>query len=220
MPAYTSEDLTDDINRSEAHADSMQEWWESAHRRDHEYWLSGTPGREIWERLGVRDRLNTGISVLNIGIGLGRCTRDLVDLGCAVSVLDVTPVALERVADVAKGWTNAAELPVSHFDLALSHLVAQHMPDFDFQDQIRYVLRALRPDGLFAFQYATGVDGQCSPQFRNYAKSGAIRRRPQDIVNVVSLCGGRVVNQFQRETHPCGTVWWVAHVVHAQSNCS
>jgi SAM-dependent methyltransferase len=217
MNDYSQLGLTNDIDRSEAARASMTDWWDIAQQKDHAFWLSGTPGEEIWARLGVRERLSSGVSVLNIGVGLGRCTRELAALGCHVSVLDISPRAIERVSDVAAGWIRPEDLPAERFNLALSHLVMQHMPDFDVQDQIAHVIRSLTPDGLFAFQYTAGADGQCTPQYRNYAKSGAIRRRPADIENVVSQCGGRLVGHFQRETHACGTQWWVAHVVRADS---
>jgi SAM-dependent methyltransferase len=47
-----------------------------------------------------------------------------------------------------------ALLPSSHYDLAISHLTAQHMTDEDLREQIREVTRALKVGGIFSLHLA------------------------------------------------------------------
>lgn len=192
----------------------VKDWWDIAHKTDHAYWLSGTPGEEVWKRLGVRDRLKPGLRVLNIGVGLGRDTRELVALGCNVSVLDISETALERVKDVAAGWIDPAQLPDNTFDLALSHLVAQHQADLTLQEQIENVLRSLKPGCMFAIQYAAHAHTS-HLQGRDQIQQGSVYRKPGDFAALVHASGGAIADTFERETFPCGTIHYVAYIVRA-----
>ncbi len=207
--------LEADLSRSEGARETPAQWWNWAHEHDEPYWLSGTSGPEVWKRLGVENRLTLGASVLNIGVGLGRCTRQLAARGCEVSVLDISDVALERVADVAPGYlaSDLEALPSSSFDVALSHLVAQHMNDADLEAQIRHVVRALVPDGLFAIQYLRNVNDIELDQSNTYnVKSGSICRSQAAFDALAERAGGQVIATFERDSFAGGTVFMVAHI--------
>jgi 2-polyprenyl-3-methyl-5-hydroxy-6-metoxy-1,4-benzoquinol methylase len=211
------EALGRELDVSEGNRESADDWWNRAHERGHTYWLSGTPGQEVWERLAVLNRLVAGARVLNVGVGLGHCTRSLAERGCKVSALDISPVALKNVADVTvKGYlaSNLEDLPSNTFDTALSHLVAQHMTDLDLEAQIRHVVRALRPDGVFAVQYAADAHGHTYDQaVLHHVKSGSIRRTQAHFDALVEDAGGLVEHTYRRETHEGGIIWLVAHIV-------
>lgn len=213
---YTTEGTVAEIHRSEGEAESIHQWWDRAHETDHAYWLSGTAGAEVWHRLDVIDRLGPDAQVLNIGVGLGRCTRALWLRRCNVSVLDISPVALARVDDIATGYLadDLASLPANRFDVALSHLVSQHMRDADLQDQIQHVVRSLKPGGVFAMQYATHRHGVApdQPQSTDMAKGGSICRTEEGLAALVERAGGRVVRSITREAHDCGLICQVAHI--------
>jgi SAM-dependent methyltransferase len=213
---YTPEAISADLRVSQETDERIGQWWDRAHDTDHQQWLTGSPGAEVWERLDVAGLLQPGVDVLNIGVGLGRCTRELAALGCAVSALDISPVAVERVKDVATGYlaSDLGSLPANRFDLALSHLVAQHMRDADLLDQIHHVVRSLKPDGLFAMQYADHKFGVLpdQPQTLDMAKGGSICRQEDQMAALVDQAGGKVVRSILRESHDCGIIWRVAHV--------
>ena len=219
-PAMTEEHsamLQDDLARSDVSGESAADWWARAHQRQHTFWLSGSEGPEVWNRLGVTDRLNAGATVLNVGVGLGICTRQLSQRGCKVSVLDISREALDAVGDVAVGYlaSDIEALPSGVFDVALSHLVAQHMSDQDLEVQVRHVVRALKPNGVFAVQYALGEDGLVTEQAsERYLKAGAIRRSVAGFNALVGRAGGICIETLEREHHPCGTVWRVAVIGH------
>jgi 2-polyprenyl-3-methyl-5-hydroxy-6-metoxy-1,4-benzoquinol methylase len=215
MIDYSLDALEADLGRSAASGESPHQWWDRAHGSNHLYWLSDTPGPEVWARLGVEDLLVHGARVLNVGVGMGRCTRELADRGCLVSVLDISPAAVERVADVAAGYlaTELDGLPVDAFDVALSHLVAQHMSDQDLESQIRAVVRSLSTGGVAAIQYATNATGvPTDDSLPHNVKSGNVRRTEDGFHAIVDRAGGRLLRTLERESHPCGTVWRVAHI--------
>ena len=123
--------LDQEVNHSERQQEGLDSWWERAHQADHAFWLSGTPGPEVWRCLGVEDRLEPGPAVLNIGVGLGVCTRDLAAFGCRVSALDISVTALARVADVATPYLaeDVASLPLQTFDLVTNLGTFEHCFD-------------------------------------------------------------------------------------------
>jgi SAM-dependent methyltransferase len=211
---YSPEDLSRDVQTSDATSERLEDWWERAHKRDHTFWLSGTVGQEVWERLSVRDRLKPGVKVLNIGVGLGQCTRQLHAEGVDVEVLDISQAALDRVADIARGWSaeRLHELPKGEFDLALSHLVAQHMMDADLEAQFEAVIAALKPDGVFAVQFAVTDDPDMLEQLPIKAKGGSIQRRPEAVEALAVKAGGRVVYSQENEQFPQYRASW--HVIH------
>src|ERR1700760_1828233 len=92
--------LAAEIGRPE----TVSQFWDRAHGGEDPYWLSGFSGPDIWRRLDVSGRIRRGAVVLNIGVGLGHCTRALAEAGCVVHALDISPIALERVRNIATGW--------------------------------------------------------------------------------------------------------------------
>jgi SAM-dependent methyltransferase len=212
---YTPEATSAAIADSLASSEPLPKWWDRAHETDHLYWLTGSEAKEVWNRLSVTGRIRPGAEVLNIGVGMGRDTRDLAKAGCRVSVLDISPIALKRVADVAPGYLAAdlAALPDGKFDFALSHLVAQHMTDGDLVEQIRHVLRALKPGGFLAMQYASHPVLEAPVQSGDNLRGGSVYRTENAFKAVVQQAGGAVKLSKLRESHPCGTIWRVAHIV-------
>jgi SAM-dependent methyltransferase len=213
---YSAEAIQQDLRYSAETNERLDHWWDRAHQADHRQWLSGTTGPEVWARLDVDSLLKPGAEILNIGVGLGVCTRGLSARGCKVSVLDISSIAIERVKDVATGYlaSDLPSLPSNGFDAALSHLVAQHMLDGDLEDQIRHVLRSLKPDGLLAMQYAIHKFGVAPDAEQSVVdvKGGSICRTEESFNALVERAGGKVVRTLERESHPCGIIWRVAHI--------
>jgi 2-polyprenyl-3-methyl-5-hydroxy-6-metoxy-1,4-benzoquinol methylase len=197
-------------------AQTVDEFWKEVHKADEVLWLSDYPGPEIWQRLGVVGRIRPGATVLNIGIGLGRCTRALHDAGCVVHAMDISPLALERVSDFATTWlaSDADKLPGGTFDVVLSHLVAQHMRDGDLIQQIRTVLPALKHNGVFAMQFSTLENEQSMvSETLDNIKDGRVLRTPQEMRKLVAQAGGFVRRMLKREHHAHARVtWWVVQI--------
>jgi SAM-dependent methyltransferase len=137
--------------------ESIREWWDKAHLRNDAEWLTGSDGPSIWRALKVSSLIKPGTKILNIGVGLGQCTRGLAELGAKVSVLDISQTAIDRVKDVIEeGFLSQdlGHLPESTYDVVISHLVTQHILDQELESQIHHVMRSLKPSGLFAMQFA------------------------------------------------------------------
>lgn len=212
---YSQTGIRADIEQSIRDQETMKEWWQRAHVRDHQVWLTGSEGAEVWQRLEVIDRLTPGAAVLNVGVGFGHCTRELVAKGCVVDVLDIAPAALERVAGIVRtGYLAGAieKLPPNTYDVAISHLVAQHMMDSDLREQIREVVHSLKPDGVFAIQFATSTLPVTPEQTPTAAKGGSNQRSPERIAELAQQVGARVALSKAREQFPDHNAGW--HVVH------
>jgi 2-polyprenyl-3-methyl-5-hydroxy-6-metoxy-1,4-benzoquinol methylase len=80
--------------------------------------LANSDPGDIWRFLEIGDRIWKGIKVLNIGVGTGRDTESLHEKGVDVSVLDISPLALERVKDIANCFSpeKLEELPDNYCD--------------------------------------------------------------------------------------------------------
>jgi SAM-dependent methyltransferase len=199
------------------------EFWDEQHRIGHHGNLTGTQPSVELGQLRAAELAKPGARVLNIGLGLGHTTNALIERGCRVSVHDISAVALERFA----GRVEAAflpedldRLPDRYFDLALSHLVMQHMNDETLVHQMQHVVRSLGVGGRFAFQFATGWE---------HAAMGRSFRFPSTVnealpycrtlgwmADVVEAAGGTVVFAKMTENFPqYRFAWCVAHVMTA-----
>lgn len=105
-----------------------------------------------------------GKRVLEIGLGQGAESEQLIRRGAIWSGLDVTAEAVNRVrtrleqrnlpfSDIRRGSATAIPFPDDQFDLVFSHGVLHHIPDI--RGAQREIHRVLRPDGrLVAMLYA------------------------------------------------------------------
>jgi 2-polyprenyl-3-methyl-5-hydroxy-6-metoxy-1,4-benzoquinol methylase len=111
-------DLKKDIENNSL---SIQDFWELNHQQkieNYKFWLTGSLGPEVWRYLSIEDRILPGKIVLNIGVGLGHCTKALAKRGCIVHALDISENALEKVRDVVTHtWlpSSLQEIPAEHF---------------------------------------------------------------------------------------------------------
>jgi len=206
-----------DVANSERAGQTVGEWWEAQHDRRHPGWLSSTDPAEVWNRLGVTQRLHQGAVVLNIGVGMGYEARDLAARGCIVHSLDISQKALDSVAEVARGWRadRLDALPENTFDVACSHLVSQHMSDDDLAAQMRAVLRALNSDGIFALQFAYLIDNPTARNAMSNAsvKGGGVLRSPGLIAQMAEEAGGKVVWSTPSVQFPeLGSMWHASQI--------
>lgn len=198
--------------------ESMEEWWNKHHSANDKFWLSGYKGADIWQSLGISDYIRPGKIVLNIGIGLGHCTQELVNRQAIVHGLDISVVALEKVKSIcAEVWVPSQldKLPSDYFDLAISHLVTQHMNDSDLLDQIQAVIRGLKPDGIFAMQFAFSKSfNPTSCDNTECAKGGGVSRNLSQMETFVDKVGGQIVWASKIGEFPdFGVGWYGIHIV-------
>lgn len=208
------------LQQSEKEIEPVDQWWDKCHsnQADFGFWLTGSAGVNVWSSLQIEDLIGPGQVILNIGVGQGHCTRELSARGCQVHALDISPVALSRISDcVVAGWlpSQLSELPSDTFDVAISHLVAQHMSDPDLEQQIREVVRGLKPKGVFALQFAFLMNGGEAEieQTPEVIKSGGICRSLERIRTMVEGAGGQIVWSEKIGTFAeYGSGWYGVHI--------
>lgn len=131
--------------------------WNAAHEVHHPGALSGSDPAETWRQHNVVALIRPGAVILDIGVGLGNMARALAEKGCVVDCLDVADAAHDAVRPYARSFYLAKhldQLPNNEYDLALSQLVAQHMPEQHLRPQLVHVYRAIKPSGLFSLHLA------------------------------------------------------------------
>lgn len=137
----------------------MIEYWENVHKEDNKRWLAGSTLKEVLENLELKDYDFKNKIVLEIGVGLGICTKELSYM-CLIDVYDISETAIKRVKDyIRKGFIeNVNDLPKNQYDLVISHLVSQHMNNDDLERQLKQVIPSLKKNGLFAMQFAYPIE--------------------------------------------------------------
>jgi len=199
----------------------IKEFWEVAHKENKELWLTGSHLTSVWTPMKLMAKLASGIKVLNVGVGLGKDTNELVNKGAIVDVLDISQTALDRVKATTRNQyisSNLDELPESEYDIAVSHLVSQHMNDDDLLDQIKYVLRSLKPEGIFAMQFAFIDETPVSVNHLNEVyksvddipkdKKGHMFRSLLKMEDMVKKCGGEIIWVSDPRRYPNNPIKW------------
>lgn len=177
----------------------LKAYWDKNHKQSNVRFLTGSKGKRVWSYLGVNPI--EGISLLNIGLGTGRESFEANVRGVSVYGLDISDHAvLEGVLAnyLLKGWTTSEELPDNKFDLAVSHLVAQHMTTIDLLEQMKNVLRSLKKEGVFAIQYASPAkDGEAYREDVEAQKMGLVRRTQEEFKRIVLWAGGEIIGRSE-----------------------
>ena len=138
----------------------VKKFWANAHKNNERGPLTGTSYNEVMGYFGLSGKINKSMNVLNIGVGLGYCTREL-SKHCNAYALDICEEAINKVSDcIVKGYLHERleELPDNHFDIVYSFLVAPHMPEKDLVKQLVNVVRSLKPNGKFYCHFGGGDD--------------------------------------------------------------
>jgi len=162
--------------------------WQGHHESGHVPALTGTSFEHVVRYYDLDGILFKGMSVLEIGVGLGLCTKGFYERGCKVFALDICEEAFHRIGDyIVGGYLHASieQLPEAFVDLAISHLVTQHMSESDILRQFPAVIKSLKPSGVFRVQFA----GSDIAEENNVKET--IVGKPAD--NKVSMLGGRMV---------------------------
>jgi SAM-dependent methyltransferase len=209
--------------------ETIEEWWDDCHRAKQDrlspvsklsctYFVSDFGGPELWNSLNIANRISSNVSVLEIGVGGGNDIRELHARGVRVHALDITPAALDKVQAFTEGrWleSDIQLLSERFFDIAISHLVTQHISNETLSRQIRHVLRALKANGVFAMQFAdriTGVDKESYSESLDCQREGGVCRSLSMMEEVVTAAGGKITWLSQPRDFPQGARWFNIHI--------
>jgi len=131
--------------------EAITEYWRHAHAANDVKRLSGN-GENTLDILMVRPVFETARTMLNIGVGLGTLEHFCAGEVKVIDSLDVAPEARYKVEAAARNFfLEPGELPSSEYDLITECLVALHLTAEQMEEHIRNAVRALKPDGLYAF---------------------------------------------------------------------
>ena len=189
-------------------------FWTEQHIKNDRENLTGSVGAQIWDSHNINHLIIPNNKVLNIGTGFGYCTRALKEKGMDVYVLDITENAVERVQDVISGsWLeeNITELPSDFFDLAISHLVTQHIDDGSLGIQIKNIIRSLNKNGLFSMQFASPL-GYEEIKEKVYLPGGECRWI-SSMDKIIRENGGEAILFKLIDRYPPYCIWFVVHMV-------
>ena len=176
------------------------------------------PPAETFDRLEVTSELKRKyLRILNIGVGEGYCTHYLSGQGHTVDVLDISETALKKVEQITSNqFANPNLLPKNEYDLALSHLVAQHMNNEDLTTQISLVLQSLKADGILALQYVGHItDNKYSsqPVTEEMMKKGTVIRSAELMKNIVNQANGQIKQTYLKEQYAQHSFqYYVVHI--------
>ncbi len=194
----------------------IKEFWETKHMENSLPSLSGHPWPTIRAGLYLRELDVFKKNVLEVGVGLAICSKELYARGANLSCVDISKNALLRVADFAT--TYKAEtihlLPEEFFDLAISYCVTQHINDDSLQKQLNAVVKALKADGIFAMQYAFPTYGNSFEEGYHAMASGSVCRPLEKMYDMVGVAGGRIVYHRIFGIYPqYKSGWAVIHIM-------
>ncbi len=160
--------------------ESMRQDWDERARKDAFHYIASwrkdwneesffESGEEDYQQLvaPVLQRLRwdlQGKVMLELGCGAGRMTRSFAQRCSRVYACDISAEMLTHAKALLPGasnieWvlgngTDLSSLGDGMVDFAFSYIVLQHMPAPEFTLRyIREILRALKPDGIFLFQF-------------------------------------------------------------------
>ena len=215
-----------DRDMEQANKKEVMNWWKKMHKEKSQNYLSGSNPKGVWDRLNINKEVEKGGCVLVVGIGFGYEVKELCEKGFDVHVLDICPEAFEIVKEYATGFYLADkinDIPHSIFDFATSHLVAQHMTDYDLQWQIAAILRGLKPGGIFAMQFANNTSREPDVPLNiprmpfnhpNSQMKGGVVRSKREMAIIVHKAGGDIT--WCSEPWLCGTnntaTWYCIHI--------
>lgn len=134
-------------------------------------------GRGIVSELLKDVKYNPGF-VLDFGCGIGRLSKHLDKIFKNVYGIDISEQMIKIASKNIKGvaFFNLDELDkfdTAKFDVIVSYLVFQHIPQVITKQYIRELLGMLEPDGLFIFQQIDNVVGLESRSLGGQKKYGA-----------------------------------------------
>ena len=193
-----------------------KEFWQEKHKRQHALWLTGSYLGKLCQIHSVyapKDKV-----VLEVGVGLGRATRELA-VDNEVYAVDISQVALDNLGnDVEKKFLSAdmCDIPDNTVDWAICHLVFQHCVNDAIEFILKQTIRILKPGGLFILQSGDSKKPVGANVART-AKRELIWHSPDEIKQAITDAGGEVLRE-QLSQRTVDIYWQLLHVTKSSQN--
>ena len=170
----------------------LEEYWNQQHIDKNVKMLTGSSLHSYCSFFNLIPEALEGQTILEIGVGLGKATRELAAIAKDLRVLDISHIAIDNVSDVIEmGYTDALDLPFGLFDIAISHLVAQHMSDSDLIIQMESIIESLKYSGKFYMQFADAL-GEVKGTEEELQQGGGVLRSPEKMKQLVSYANANM----------------------------
>ena len=172
----------------------VDEFWRKAHVEQTRLWLTNSPASEVVNDLAVEQMIRPGLIVMEIGVGTGRCVRDLFERGCTVLAVDICEEALGHLDGVSYPYlaSELGDVRPGSVDLAISKYFVQHIDTPDLIQHLRDVMPTLTPEGIYALETAW-FDGEAGNDQESYSAElqmhGGCCRTPDCIRALAESCG-------------------------------
>ena len=150
-------------------------------------------------------------------MGLGHATKALCGISEKVYAVDISSVALKRVAGkaIAIKSSKMSNIPSACADAIICHLVAQHMLDATLDNQIREAIRILKPDGVFYLQFAESMqEADERETFSDETKmqEGFMFRSLATVAHMVMEHGGKITQEGTVNIRKHFIRWHIVHI--------
>lgn len=197
---------------------TVKDFWEEKHKLQTKENLTNSSFESTCKCLGIGE-ISSSWNILVVGVGTGRCTRDMYELGCKnIDALDISELALENVKGVTQNrFLSESDLPENNYDLVYSLHVAQHMSNKHLKIQLYKLIRSLKPSGLLAIQFIDAPDDNPTTSREDsevMQKMGAVVRTPEFVEDLVNQCGASVIWKSKVHASTKYDVW--SYVFHAR----
>ena len=192
--------------------ESIQQWWDRCHQEYQDdgtkVFITGSSLDQYIEFLQLEDIYGSAEKILEVGVGTCAATRHMYLEGKLLTLLDISDVALERAREYGniRNARDIESLPADTHDLAISHLVAQHMNNDDLVYQLTYVIRSLKDTGILAIQYADAPTRNNNTL--DIEKGGGVLRNVPEMTALINAAGGRIKTILSARHFATTAAWW------------
>lgn len=182
-------------------AEIDENFWNEKHLVNDNWWLTGTSFNSLLNLHSLTSQDILRKKVLEIGVGLGTCTKDFFNLTTELYCCDISNIALDKVKNISKAQFLTKDLKsIPQVDIAFCHLVFQHCTDHEVKRIINDV--NLSDHGIFSFQFAALKDGIITSNIQELINSGALFFRNLEKIK-------EIVNQTNKEIfYISEPKWW------------
>ena len=177
----------------------LDEWWENAHEQRNIKWLTGHWLAQYLEYFKVHEEFRNAKSILEIGVGSGNAVKGMLAHDKAVSCVDISEIALEKLKPFVHetyNVTKMSKIPAQSIDLAFSVTVTQHIDDKMLDHHLKYAIRSLKKDGIFCMQFSEceGKRDRMIKKPMEAQKHGGWSRTPEEMKQIIENQNGKVIS--------------------------
>jgi len=150
---------------------SKEGLWDSYHKSNNHYYLTGSSLMSILNLHKIN--IPVGLTIMEIGVGSGKCTKELHEMGNKIIGIDICNSALNKVKKFATVFLTKEMVKIKRnsVDIAICNLVFQHCDN----DMAKFILKnsfnSIKIGGFLSCQFANIYNNS---EWESYRKSSQI----------------------------------------------